>query len=68
MSEDAIYNLEELAEHPGTYFNPQTEVVVIVDDSASHQPGQKTALPVNAGVRKETNCHRFGISEVWKTP
>ena len=35
MSEDAIYNLEELAEHPGTYFNPQTEVVVIVDDSAS---------------------------------
>lgn len=35
MSEDPIYSLEELAEHPGTYFNPQTEVVVIVDDSAS---------------------------------
>jgi hypothetical protein len=35
MSEDVIYNLEELAVQPGTYFNPQTEVVVIVDDSAS---------------------------------
>jgi hypothetical protein len=30
-----IYELEELANQPGTYFNPQTEVVVIVDDSAS---------------------------------
>lgn len=29
------YELEELANQPGTYFNPQTEVVVIVDDSAS---------------------------------
>ena len=27
--------LEELADVPGTYFNPQTEVVVVVDDSAS---------------------------------
>ena len=27
--------LEELADVPGIYFNPQTEVVVIVDDSAS---------------------------------
>ena len=35
MSESALYYLEELAEYPGTYFNPQTEVVVIVDDSAS---------------------------------
>jgi hypothetical protein len=30
-----IYELEELANQPGTYFNPQTEVVVIVDDSTS---------------------------------
>jgi len=30
-----IVELEELAVRPGTYFNPQTEVVVIVDDSAS---------------------------------
>jgi hypothetical protein len=29
------YELEELAIQPGTYFNPQTEVVVIVDDSSS---------------------------------
>ncbi len=36
MDEDRdIYELEELAVQPGTYFNPQTEVVVIVDDSAS---------------------------------
>jgi len=27
--------LQELADVPGIYFNPQTEVVVIVDDSAS---------------------------------
>lgn len=33
--ESHIYELEELALQPGTYFNPQTEVVVIVDDSAS---------------------------------
>ena len=32
---DRIYELEQLANQPGTYFNPQTEVVVIVDDSAS---------------------------------
>ena len=32
---DHIYELEQLANQPGTYFNPQTEVVVIVDDSAS---------------------------------
>jgi len=30
-----VVELEELAAVPGTYFNPQTEVVVIVDDSTS---------------------------------
>jgi len=36
MDEDrTIYELEDLAVQPGTYFNPQTEVVVIVDDSVS---------------------------------
>ena len=36
MDEDrSIYELDDLAVQPGTYFNPQTEVVVIVDDSAS---------------------------------
>ena len=33
--EKNTYELEQLAIQPGTYFNPQTEVVVIVDDSAS---------------------------------
>ncbi len=29
------FELEDVANVPGTYFNPQTEVVVIVDDSVS---------------------------------
>jgi hypothetical protein len=32
---DNLYEVEELLVQPGTYFNPQTEVVVVVDDSAS---------------------------------
>jgi hypothetical protein len=28
-----IYSLEEIINTPGMYFNPQTEVVVMVDDS-----------------------------------
>ena len=35
MATDRVYDLEQLAIQPGTYFNPQTEVVVIVDDSSS---------------------------------
>jgi hypothetical protein len=34
-TEDRIVELDDLLVRPGTYFNPQTEVVVIVDDSAS---------------------------------
>ena len=30
--------LEELINRPGTYFNPQTEVLVIVDDSPELDP------------------------------
>jgi len=33
--EENVYEVEEMLNQPGTYFNPQTEVVVIVDDSAS---------------------------------
>jgi hypothetical protein len=33
--EENLYEVEELLVQPGTYFNPQTEVVVVVDDSAS---------------------------------
>jgi hypothetical protein len=32
---DNVYEVEEMLNQPGTYFNPQTEVVVVVDDSAS---------------------------------
>jgi hypothetical protein len=34
-AESRVMELEELADVPGTYFNPQTEVVVVVDDSTS---------------------------------
>jgi hypothetical protein len=30
-----LYDVDELLMQPGTYFNPQTEVLVIVDDSTS---------------------------------
>jgi hypothetical protein len=33
--EENLYEVEELLNQPGTYFNPQTEVLVIVDDSTS---------------------------------
>lgn len=36
MSEQPeAYELDELAEQPGLYFNPRTEVIIAVDDSAS---------------------------------
>ncbi len=34
-AEDNVYEVDDLLMQPGTYFNPQTEVVVIVDDSTS---------------------------------
>jgi hypothetical protein len=34
-AEDNLYEVDDLLMQPGTYFNPQTEVVVIVDDSTS---------------------------------
>ena len=34
-AKDNLYEVEELLVQPGTYFNPKTEVVVIVDDSTS---------------------------------
>ena len=33
MADPRRFELDELVIRPGTYFNPQTEVVVIVDDS-----------------------------------
>ena len=35
MADDRRYETEELLVRPGTYFNPQTEVLVVVDDSSS---------------------------------
>ena len=33
--EQNIVELDDLVVRPGTYFNPQTEVVIVVDDSTS---------------------------------
>jgi hypothetical protein len=33
MPDPRKFDLEDLVNRPGTYFNPQTEVLVIVDDS-----------------------------------
>jgi hypothetical protein len=34
-AQSRVMELEELTDVPGTYFNPQTEVLIVVDDSAS---------------------------------
>jgi hypothetical protein len=34
-AESRVMELSEITDVPGTYFNPQTEVVVVVDDSAA---------------------------------
>jgi hypothetical protein len=34
-TEENLFEVEDLLMQPGTYFNPQTEVLVIVDDSSS---------------------------------
>jgi len=33
MADQRRFELEELLIRPGTYFNPQTEVLVVIDDS-----------------------------------
>jgi hypothetical protein len=35
MASERRYEIDEVLVRPGTYFNPQTEVVIVVDDSAS---------------------------------
>jgi hypothetical protein len=35
MARDRRFDLEDLTARPGTYFNPQTEVLVIIDDSST---------------------------------
>ena len=33
------FDLEELSNRPGTYYNPATEVVIVVDDSTALETG-----------------------------
>jgi len=33
MADHRTFELDELSIRPGTYFNPQTEVLIVVDDS-----------------------------------
>lgn len=33
MADPRTFELDELSNRPGTYFNPQTDVIVIVDDT-----------------------------------
>ena len=35
MAENRRYDIDELLVRPGTYFNPQTEVLLVIDDSSS---------------------------------
>ena len=35
------FDLDELATRPGTYFNPETEILIVVDDS--NHPGAELA-------------------------
>ena len=35
MADERRFELDDLLVRPGTYFNPQTEVLVVIDDSAS---------------------------------
>lgn len=39
--------LDELAARPGTYFNPETEILIVVDDSA--HPGAELADDIDDG-------------------
>jgi hypothetical protein len=41
------FDLDELAARPGTYFNPETEILIIVDDSA--HPGAELADDIDDG-------------------
>ena len=39
------FDLEELSARPGTYFNPETEILIVVDDST--HPGAELAEDVD---------------------
>jgi hypothetical protein len=39
MADVRRFELEELANRPGTYYNPATEVVLVIDDSTAIETG-----------------------------
>jgi hypothetical protein len=41
------FDLDELSTRPGTYFNPETEILIVVDDSA--HPGAQLADDIDDG-------------------
>jgi hypothetical protein len=41
------FELDELSARPGTYFNPETEIIIVVDDSA--HPGAELADDIDDG-------------------
>jgi hypothetical protein len=41
------FDLDELAARPGTYFNPETEILIVVDDS--NHPGAELADDLDDG-------------------
>jgi hypothetical protein len=41
------FDLDELSARPGTYFNPETEILIVVDDSA--HPGAELADEIDDG-------------------
>ena len=41
------FDLDELSPRPGTYFNPETEILIVVDDSA--HPGAQLADDIDDG-------------------
>ena len=41
------FDLDELATRPGTYFNPETEMLIVVDDSV--HPGGELADEIDDG-------------------
>lgn len=33
MADPRVFELDDLLNRPGTYFNPQTEILIVIDDS-----------------------------------
>jgi len=52
MSKVRRFALDEITIRPGTYFNPQTEVMIVVDDS----PRSTTRSSSGTSSRAATGC------------